>query len=41
MTKHIEITVDARGYEDEDDCLRAAAEDAARELGLRGYASKT
>lgn len=31
------LVISARPYEDEDDCLRAAADDARSDLGLRGW----
>ena len=31
------IRIDARRYEDHDDCLTAAAADVARERGLEGW----
>lgn len=37
MTKHTTIRVAAARYEDEDDCLSAAAETVARERDLTGY----
>ena len=37
MTKHTTIRVAAARYEDEDDCLSAAAAQIARERGLAGY----
>ena len=36
-TKYITIRVDAARYEDEDDCLVAAAETVARERDLMGW----
>jgi hypothetical protein len=37
MAKTITLTVDASRYEDEDDCLAAAADDAAETLHLEGW----
>jgi hypothetical protein len=36
-TRHKTIRVNARAYEDHDDCLAAAARDVAKRCGLRGY----
>lgn len=37
MSKHITIAVDARRYEDEDDCLAAASADVLFRLGIDEY----
>ena len=37
MNKYTTITVSAKGYEDEDDCLAAAARDYAREHDLEAW----
>ena len=35
--KRTTLRIDAKRYQDEDDCLTAAANDVARERGLDGY----
>lgn len=37
MANVTEITVSSKGYEDEDDCLSAAAQDYAEEHGLASW----
>ena len=37
MTRSMTMALDARHYEDEDDCLTAAADEVRADLGLQGW----